>query len=105
MAHGLTDGLRLRGHDVLTTLDAVMTGVDDETQLAFAVQQGRAIYTFNVGDYLRLHAAYLSEGKEHAGIIVVSRRQLSIGEQLKRLSHLLNTKTADEMRNAVEFLG
>jgi len=40
----------------------------------------------------------------HAGIVIVPRQRYSVGEQLRRLLQLINTKTADDMRNHLEFL-
>ena len=59
-------GLRARGLDVLTTIEAQRCGATDRDQLAFAVQQGRSIYTFNVGDFARLHREYLLRGIDHS---------------------------------------
>jgi hypothetical protein len=49
-------------------------------QLAYAAAQGRAIYSFNVGDFCRLHSQWLAEGKSHAGIIL-AQQDFSVGEQ------------------------
>ncbi|MEW6127399.1 MAG: DUF5615 family PIN-like protein [Acidobacteriota bacterium] len=104
MSHALVQGLRARGLDVITVFDAGMVGESDESQLEYATAQGRTLYTFNVGDFCRLHESYLSQGREHGGIIVVYRQRYSVGEQLKRLLSLVDRKTADEMRNHLEFL-
>jgi hypothetical protein len=45
--HAVVQGLRARGIDVLTTIEANRCETDDEDQLTFASAQGRAIYTFN----------------------------------------------------------
>jgi hypothetical protein len=42
--HAIVDGLRNRGVDVLTVLEAGMTSTTDEEQLKFATSQGRSIY-------------------------------------------------------------
>jgi hypothetical protein len=48
MARSLIAGLRARGADVQTVIDAGLRGKDDTIQLQWAASQGRAIYTFNV---------------------------------------------------------
>lgn len=53
-------GLRARSIDVMTTVEAGRLGSDDPSQLEFASSIGRAIYTFNVGDFARLHNEYLT---------------------------------------------
>ena len=40
--HAVVQGLRARGLDVLTTIEAGQCGASDQDQLAFAVQHGRA---------------------------------------------------------------
>lgn len=100
----VVDGLRNSGIDVLTILDAETAGATDEEQLEFAATDGRVIYTLNVGDFCRLHAEFLSAGKDHAGIIVIPRQRYSVGEKIRRLTELLDTLSAEEMRNRLEFL-
>lgn len=104
MARALVQGLRARGIDVTTVVEEGMTGEDDPVQLEYAASQERVFYTFNVGDFCRLHAEYLSQGKNHPGIIVVYRQRYSVGEQLKRLLNLIKTRSAEEMKNALHFL-
>ena len=102
--HGLAAALRARGVDVVTVFDVGMTGEDDPAVLAQAAREGRAVYTFNAGDFCRLHGEYLSQGIEHAGIVVVPSQRYTVGEQLRRLFQLINAKSAEEMRNHLEFL-
>ena len=47
----LVRGLRSRGIDVITAADAGMIRRKDEAHLSFAAMRGRALYSFNVGDY------------------------------------------------------
>jgi hypothetical protein len=95
--------LRARDFDVLTAFAAGLNGKTDEEQLVWASESQRVIYTFNVGDFCRLHQNFARTGREHGGIIVGQQRY-SIGEQLRRLSRLLNAKSAKDMRNSLEFL-
>jgi hypothetical protein len=104
MARAVVSGLRARGVDVTTVFDEGMSEKDDIDQLNYASQQGRAIYTFNVGHFCQLHTEYIAQNKGHAGIIVVYRQRYSEGEQIRRLSNLINTRTAEEMKNNLHFL-
>jgi len=104
MARALVGGLRARGVDVTTVLDAGMSEQDDMAQLEYATQHGRVLYTFNVGDFCHLHAQYLAHDKSHAGIIVVFRQRYSAGAQIRRLLQLISMKSAEEMRNSLQFL-
>lgn len=104
MARALVQGLRARGVDVTTVIDEGMNERDDNAQLEHATQERRVIYTFNVGDFCKLHKDYLAAGKSHAGIIVVSRQRYSVGEQIRRLIELIGTKSPEDMRDRLSFL-
>lgn len=77
-------------------------GVPDETQLAFAMQQNRVIFTFNTRDFTQLHKTYLAADQHHAGIIVSD--QVQVGILLRRLLKLIDAKSAEEMTDWLEFL-
>lgn len=65
--------------------------------------QGRVLYTFNGGDFYRLHTRYLAEGKTHAGIILAQQQRYSIGQQMRQIL-LMASKSLEEMRNNAVFL-
>jgi hypothetical protein len=96
--------LRARAVDVLTVSEAALTGEADDVVLAHVARDGRALYSFNTGDFCRLHTEYMQHGEDHAGIILVPYQRYSVGEQLRRLFQLMNTKSAEQMRNTLEFL-
>jgi hypothetical protein len=98
----VASALRLRRFDVVSAHEVGRWGLSDEEQLAYAATEGRALFTYNTPDYLRLHLAWLQRGQEHYGIIVSD--QLPIGETVRRLLNLLNRVTADEMRNQIRWL-
>lgn len=100
----VVDGLRQRGIDVLTVFDAGMTSASDEEQLEFGTSDLRVVYSLNVSDFCRLHSEFLAGGKDHAGIIVIPRQRHSIGEKIRRLQQFIDTITAEEMHNRLEFL-
>ena len=104
MDEGLVLGLRSRGADVMTAQEAKMLSRDDEDQLRWASDQGRLLYSFNKADYYRIHEAWTSSGREHAGIILAQQRLYTAGEQMRRLMRILESETAESMRNRVEFL-
>ena len=103
MARAVVQGLRARGIDVITVLDAGMSEQDDRAQLEYAAAQGRVLYTFNVGHFYQLHSEYLAQSKSHAGIILVYRQRYSIGEQIRRLLKEMTTKSTEEMKNDIHF--
>ncbi len=66
----VVEELRALGYDVLTMQEAGQAGqsLSDETVLAFASEEGRAVLTLNRKHFIRLH----SEQPRHSGIIVCS---------------------------------
>ena len=67
------------------------------SNLVYAAGQGRAILTYNSKDFEPLYQEWWWTGHDHFGIIV--SEQLPVGELLHRVLRLLNSITADEMKN------
>ena len=88
---------------MVTASEQGMVGKTDEQQLEWTAANGRSLYSFNRGDFHRLHTRWLREGRSHSGIIL-SRQDLSVGEQMRRLLRLINRLTPDGMRDRIEFL-
>ncbi|MFM9961066.1 MAG: DUF5615 family PIN-like protein [Planctomycetaceae bacterium] len=96
--------IRARGIDVLTTVEANRLGTSDAEQLATAISLRRTIYTFNVGDFARIHSEYLEQGIEHTGIIVIPDQRCSTGEKIRRVTNFVKSVTAEEMLNRMKYL-
>src|SRR5687768_5880262 len=79
----IADGLRARGFDVLTALEAGQGEKLDEEQLLFALSRGRVLITYDRFDFRRLHAAYVSTGRQHGGIITIPQTPPSGRRQLR----------------------
>jgi predicted nuclease of predicted toxin-antitoxin system len=98
--------LRERGFVAQSALEAEMLNADDNEQLRHATANGMAILTCNAVDFLRLAREYAEAGRSYAGIVIsseqFSRRQIS--ELLRLVLRLLNTLSADEMRDSVVYL-
>jgi len=104
LAKGLVKALRSDGVDVVTAQEAGIAGYDDEEHLAYATEQGRVLYSFNRGDFLRLNKQWLEANRSHAGIILAAQQRYGIGEQKRRIMKVINGKSAEDMMNCVEFL-
>lgn len=59
--HSVIEALRNLNVDVITTLEAKNIQLPDSEQLIWATQQARVIYTFNMGDFCRLHKFYMTQ--------------------------------------------
>jgi hypothetical protein len=94
--------LRRAGVDALSTMEAGRGGQTDQSQLDWASNEYRALFTFNVGHFANLHSMRITQGRHHAGIILSSQRP--IGDVIRRLLHLANTLDAESMRDRLEFL-
>jgi len=101
----LVRGLRSRGIDLVTAADAGMIRRKDEEHLSFATLQGRALYSFNVGDFHEIHTEWTATGRGHAGIILAQQKRYSTGEQIRRLLRLIGSLSGEAMKNREEFLG
>ncbi|MBC6434594.1 hypothetical protein FM036_30300 [Nostoc sp. HG1] len=102
--NSLVVALRNAGVDVITAADANKLSCTDEEQLIWATEDNRVIYSFNVGDFCRLHILYMVEGRNHGGIIL-SKQRYSVGDQLRGILGLIDAVSAEDMRNQQVFLG
>ena len=98
VARAVVKGLRERGVDVLTAMEADLLGAADDAHLARAHRDGRVVFTYDV-DFLRLHAA----GVRHAGI-VYAPRELPLGDVIRGLMLIVQVLDAKDMIGHVEFL-
>jgi predicted nuclease of predicted toxin-antitoxin system len=92
-------GLRDRGHDVTMPGDAGLLEATDADHLAFALSNGRVLFTHDA-DFLRLHA----RGTPHAGIVYCHPLSRSIGEIVRGLLMIAACMDTEDFRNHVEFL-
>ena len=90
--------------DVITVADVGMLGSSDVEQLIWSTEHKRVIYSFNIGDFCRLHSDYMAQDKTHTGIILTQQRQYSIGQQVRGLLKLVATRSAEDMINQLVFL-
>lgn len=90
-----------RGHDVTRTpcewmpLDAI-----DSVQLRRAADRVRAIFTFNVRDFMALHRTT----PEHCGIILAAQQSWTLSELVAALDALLSQTRAHHLRDQLIWL-
>ena len=88
----LYNALLERGHDVTRTPTEWMpVDASDEQQLLGATAQGRAIFTYNIRDFIVLGERF----PHHAGIILASQKSFSLIETIDALDRVL-TETEPE---------
>lgn len=101
----LAPALRRRGYTAESALEAGNLNVSDETQLYYAAERDMVLFTYNAQDFIPLARAWYFAGREHAGILLSEQfSQRQFGELLRRILRLLNSLTADEIRNHIVFL-
>ncbi len=103
VSHNIEQNLVQRGFDKLGARTAGHLSLDDESQLAFAIDQGRVLVTHNRYHFELLHQQYLSETKTHCGIIIAKRRP-DDSVVVRKLLALFNQVTSDEMRNQLRYI-
>ena len=90
--------------DVVKTSQLGLERASDEEILTFAATHNRIVYTANTRDYHRLSTTWLSSGKSHPGIIVRTKQNLAVGQQLRGLYAIDARHSAEELVNQLLFL-
>lgn len=98
VSKAIAKGLRRRGVNVLTVVEADMMSASDKNHLDRAKQEGRVIFTQD-DDFLRLH----SDGLSHCGIIY-AHQGTDIGKIISGLMLIYQVLESSDMVNHVEFL-
>ena len=98
----IASALRLKGYDVVSAHEVQRRSLSDIQQLEYAISEQRAIFTFNAGDFDRLHEEYLRGDKHHFGILL--SKQISIGETINRLTKFLFTHSSEQIRNNIFWI-
>ena len=97
----LCKALLERGHDVTRTPTEWMPfDASDEQQLLGATAQGRAIFTYNIRDFIALGERY----PHHAGIILARQKSMSLNELINALDRVLRETEADEWIGLTRWL-
>ena len=104
MDEDLVDALRSRNIAVLSVADVGMLNRSDEEQLDWARQNNRVLFSFNTRDYYRLHIMLIEQGLSHTGIILAPQQRYGVGEILRGLLKLINSRSLEDMQGQVVFL-
>jgi hypothetical protein len=96
-------GLRRRGLEIITTVEAGLIGNTDAEQCSHATLHSRVLLTSD-RDFLELHSRWIREGKQHAGILHYSQDHATVGTCIWGVKLIVDVLTPDEMKNHLEFI-
>lgn len=94
----IAEQLRQRGHDVIAVSEhPELPGLPDPELLEHCGREQGAIVTYNGDDYLELDRRYRSEGRDHAGVVILNPRRFPQGAAtIGALVHSLVTFLSQE---------
>lgn len=99
----ITDGLRARVLDVLTSFEDGAREIPDPELLSRATELSRVLFTTDI-DFLAEAQRRQSNGEHFAGVIFASQRSTSIGRCVSDLELITNAMEPDDLANKVQFL-
>ena len=94
--------LRNQGFDVYHVTEVGLGHTPDLEIFQAAVEDHRAVVTFNIKDYIPFSVQYFEDGKEHYGIVLSN--EISQGELQRRVTKLLESVSAEDLKNTVRYL-
>ena len=99
----VTEALRRRGLDVLTSQDDGTPRLDDEALLARAAELGRVLFSQDQ-DFLRIAAQWQQQGRPFPGVLFAAQQGVSLGGLADDLELLLTCCDPEELRDRVTYL-
>ena len=99
----ITEGLRRRGIDVLTSQEDKTRQVDDEALLTRATELGRTLISQDQ-DLLCIASVWQERGRTFAGVVFSPQQGTSIGRSVSDLELLAQCCTPDELQDRVIFV-
>lgn len=99
----ITNGLRMRGVDVVTAQEDGRGGVDDHTLLDRAGEVGRVLFSQD-DDLLSEATKRQRDGTTFSGLIYAHQLRVAIGACVDDLEIVAKAGEPDEMNGRVEYL-
>jgi predicted nuclease of predicted toxin-antitoxin system len=99
----ITESLRRRGIDVLTSQEDRTHEATDEALLQRAVELGRVLFSQD-RDLLRIAHQWQSLQEPFPGLVFARQKGMSIGQCIEDLTLIAECVGADELANQVVFL-
>ncbi len=97
----IAEGLRQRGHDVVSAVERGWEMEEDEPLLTACGSERRALLTNDVADFTVIIRRWAVEGRRHSGLIFTADRSLprgrsTIGKYVELLDDLLDSNRKDD---------
>jgi len=99
VADAIAEGLRRRGINVTTTVDAALLSAPDEEHITFAKREGRVVDTQDT-DFLRV----AKTAPTHFGVVYYPQGKRSFGQVIRHLALIHDVMGEDEMRGQIEYV-
>jgi len=99
----ITEGLRRRNIDVLTSQEDGTTELDDEPLLARATELGRLLFTQDQ-DFLRFSPRWQQSGRLFVGILYAHQQGASLGRLVEDIELVAACGEPQELSNRVTYL-
>ncbi len=109
-ANEIAAALRAAGHDAVTVSERELMGTDDESLLALASSESRALLSNNAQDFVPLVIRWAGSGQDHCGLLLTSDASLprgrnAIGRYIEILRALMDDNPgARALANQVRWL-
>ena len=97
----VAEGLRRRGWDVTTVMEAETLGLSDRDHLKFATERNWLLLTFD-DDFPKLAATDFAD-VDHAGILYVSQHGCDVGELVRRIDATLQRIESTDVSGEVVY--
>lgn len=99
VSNAIIAGLRRRGIDVSTTVEAQLMRANDPTQIDFATREGRVFVTSDRRIQLALRGR-----ASHWGVLIIRNCRKLIGHNVNSLTQVHRNKTAHDRVDQVLFV-
>ena len=99
----VTESLRRRGIDVLTSQEDGTARWDDEALLARATEMGRLLYSQDQA-FSRIATDWQRTGRTFVGVVFASQHSASLGHLADNLELILTCCEPEELRDRIIYL-
>ncbi|MFQ5730928.1 MAG: DUF5615 family PIN-like protein [Planctomycetaceae bacterium] len=99
----VTDGLRIRGVDVVTAQEDNAAKFDDPELLDRAAEMGRVLFSQD-DDLLKVASRRQAAGEDFSGVIYAHQLRITIGQAVNDLELICECYELEDVTGRVEYL-